>query len=115
MDFESDKYYGQNDKLDDQLTQISKGNISTNSRSDNQLIQTSEGSISTNSKNTERPSPLWQYYSFDSKYSDIPICDKCGQKFSSKSGNSSLERHLNSQHNIIIPKIKCYQTKLPFV
>ena len=76
----------------------------------------SEGNTSTNSsKNIRKPSPLWLYFSFNSNHHDIPICDKYGQKFSPKSGNSSLERHLSSQHNIIVPKIKCYQTKLPFV
>ncbi|CAG8803103.1 4892_t:CDS:1, partial [Racocetra persica] len=95
---ENAKYYNQDDELDDQLTQTSDGNTSTNSY-----------------KNTGKLSPLWQHFSFDSNHPDIFIYDKCSQKFLSKSGNSSLERHLSSQYNIIISKIKCYQTKLPFV
>ncbi|CAG8825466.1 1371_t:CDS:2, partial [Gigaspora margarita] len=119
MDIKSDKnaeYYNRDEKLYDQLTQTSEGNSSTNSILDNQLTQTSEGNVLTNSsKNTKKLLPLWLYFSFKPSHSDIPICDKYDQKFSSKSGNLSLERHLNSQYNIIIPKIKCYQSKLPFV
>ncbi|RIB19796.1 hypothetical protein C2G38_2180902 [Gigaspora rosea] len=110
---ENAEYYNQYEELYD-LT--SEGNTSTNSILDDQLTQTSEGNTSTNSsKNTRKPSPLWLYFSFNPTYPNIPICDKCIQKFLPKSGNSSLERHLSSQHNIIVPKIKCYQTKLPFV
>ncbi|KAF0419071.1 zinc finger bed domain-containing protein ricesleeper 2-like [Gigaspora margarita] len=119
MDIKSDEnaeYYNHNEKLYNQLTQTSEGNTSTNSILDDQLTQTSEGNVSTNSsKNTKKLSPLWLYFSFKPSLPDIPICDKCGQKFLPKSGNSSLEKHLNSQYNIIIPKIKCYQSKLPFV
>ncbi|CAG8496941.1 3659_t:CDS:2 [Racocetra persica] len=71
---ENAEYYNQDDELDNQLTQTSDGNISTNSN-----------------KNTRKLSPLWQYFSFDPNYSDISICDKYSQKFSSKSSNSSLE------------------------
>ncbi|KAF0515734.1 zinc finger bed domain-containing protein 1-like [Gigaspora margarita] len=118
MDIESDEnaeYYNHDEELYDQLTQTFKGNTSTNSILDDQLTQTSEGNASTNSsKNTRKPSPLWLYFSFKPSHPNIPICDKCGQKFLPKSSNSSLERHLNSQHNIIIPMIKCYQSKLTF-
>ena len=82
MDIESDEnaeYYNQYEELYDWT---SEGNTSTNSILDDQLTQTSEGNTSTNSsKNTRKPSPLWLYFSFNSTHPDIPICDKCGQKF----------------------------------
>ncbi|CAG8797375.1 5898_t:CDS:1, partial [Gigaspora rosea] len=106
---ENAEYYNQYEEL---YNRTFEENTSTNSILDDQLTQISEENISTNSsKNTRKPSPLWLYFSFNPTYPDIPICDKCGQKFSPKSGNSRLERHLSSQYNIIVPKIKYYQTK----
>ncbi|CAG8687519.1 12119_t:CDS:2, partial [Racocetra fulgida] len=63
---------------------------------------------------SRKPSPLWNYFKFSSEEPNRPTCSKCGFKFSSKTRNSSLEKHLNTQHNIKIEKIKTQKSRLPF-
>jgi hypothetical protein len=64
---------------------------------------------------SRKTSPLWNYITCnDSANPGVPVCKRCNFAFSIKTGNSSIERHLLSQHNIVIPKVK-KQTTLKFI
>ncbi|CAG8608382.1 2763_t:CDS:2 [Dentiscutata erythropus] len=52
-------------------------------------------STSTLTNNARKPSPLWFYFEFKAEEPNHPICKKCSIKFSDKTGNSSLEKHLS--------------------
>jgi hypothetical protein len=70
---------------------------------------------SQNSQNLRKTSFLWNYISYEtSTHPGIPVCMKCNFAFSPKSGNSSMERHLLSKHQIKIPKVNKQQTVLNF-
>src|SRR6266498_1362008 len=57
---------------------------------------------------------LWFYVNCqNTSHLRVPVCKKCGFVFSIKSGNSSIEHHLLSKHNIVIPKVR-KQTTLQF-
>ncbi|CAI2175413.1 9294_t:CDS:2, partial [Funneliformis geosporum] len=43
-----------------------------------------------------------------------PVCKKCGEKFSTDTGISTLKHHLENKHNIKIPQVITNQTKLSF-
>ena len=50
-----------------------------------------------NSQNSRKTSSLWNYIDYETKdHLEIPVCKKCNEVFSKKSGNSTLERHLFS-------------------
>ena len=66
-----------------------------------------------NNKTSRKTSSLWTYVDCKTlAHPGIPVCKRCNYVFSIKSGNSSIERHLLSKHNIVIPKVK--QTTLKF-
>src|SRR5688572_13499896 len=66
-------------------------------------------------QNSRKTSSLWSYIDYETQDNPgEPICKKCNFVFSSKSGNSIMERHLEKQHSIIIPKIRNKQTVLNF-
>ncbi|CAG8572724.1 16289_t:CDS:2, partial [Racocetra persica] len=54
-------------------------------------------------------------YSDDELSELTQTSEKCNTKFSEKTKNSSLERYLKCQHNIIVSKLKKYQTQLLFI
>ena len=57
-------------------------------------------------QNSRKTSSLWNYIDYETKDNPgIPVCKKCNNVFSKKSGNSIIECHLFTQHSIIIPKI----------
>ena len=63
---------------------------------------------------SRKTSSLWTYITYKNPaHLGEPVCKKYNYVFSIKSGNSSIERHLLSKHNIIIPKVK-RQTTLKF-
>src|SRR4051812_5306017 len=65
-------------------------------------------------ENSRKISLLWNFITYrDSTNPGVPVCKSCNFVFSIKTGNSSIERHLLSQHNIVIPKVK-KQTTLKF-
>src|SRR5881394_3352234 len=67
-----------------------------------------------NDETSRKTSSLWTYVTFKNPaHPGIPVCKKCNYVFSEKTGNSSIERHLLSKHNIIIPKVK-KQTTIKF-
>ncbi|CAG8638686.1 3172_t:CDS:1, partial [Racocetra fulgida] len=84
---------------------------SPSSISETSTILTSE---TTNIISSKKPSPLWQYFYFKSDKPNNLICDKCKFEFLDKSGNSTLKKHLSSQYNIIVPRVKTHQSKLIF-
>ncbi len=48
------------------------------------------------------------------KYLRLPICKKCGRKFSADTGISTLKYYLKNKHNIKISQIITNQIKFPF-
>ena len=67
-------------------------------------------------QNSRKTSSLWNHIDFETKDNPgEPVCKICKFVFSNKSGNSSIERHLTSQHNITIPKVRNKQTTLNFI
>jgi len=69
--------------------------------------------LNNNNKTSRKTSSLWTYVDCKTlAHPGIPVCKRCNYVFSIKSGNSSIERHLLSKHNIVIPKVK--QTTLKF-
>jgi hypothetical protein len=68
-----------------------------------------------NSQNSRKTSSLWNYIDYETEdHLGIPVCKKCNEVFSKKSGNFTLECHLFSRHSIIIPKVRSNQTVLNF-
>ena len=66
-------------------------------------------------QNSRKTSSLWNYIDYETKdHPGIPVCKKCNEVFSKKSGNSTLERHLSNKHGIVIPKVRSNQTVLNF-
>ena len=66
-------------------------------------------------QNSRKTSSLWNYIDYKTKdHPRIPVCKKCNEVFSKKSGNSTLECHLSNKHGIVIPKVRSNQTVLNF-
>ena len=67
-------------------------------------------------KGTRKTSEVWDYFDLETEHHyGNPVCKNCGQVFSPNTGNSSLERHLNS-HKIKLKKTQkqLKQTTLNF-
>lgn len=66
-------------------------------------------------QNSRKTSSLWNFIDYNTENNPgVPVCKKCNYVFSNKSGNSSIERHLLSLHNITIPKVRNKQSVLNF-
>jgi len=63
---------------------------------------------------SRKTASIWSYVTCKNpSHPGVPVCKTCGFVFSSKSGNSSIERHLSSKHCIVIQKVR-KQTTLKF-
>jgi hypothetical protein len=63
---------------------------------------------------SRKTASIWSYVTCKNpSHPGVPVCNTCGYVFSTKSGNSSIERHLTSKHCIVIQKVR-KQTTLKF-
>jgi len=67
----------------------------------------------TNISDSRKTAEVWKYFDIRTEHHpNHPVCKSCGQVFSQKTGNSSLERHLKA-HQILISK-NLQQTTINF-
>ncbi|CAG8692215.1 15421_t:CDS:1, partial [Acaulospora morrowiae] len=77
---------------------------------------TTSSIISTEKVRNYKVAKIWLYFDKNtSQHPNHPVCKSCGNVFSKKTGNSSLQQHLETKHGINVEKVmETKQTRFSF-